>query len=333
MRALVTGGAGYIGSHLVDRLLADGYEVVVLDDLSVGKMANIEHHLEDRRFRFIEGSVLNQSLVREALLDYDLIFHLAAVMGIPYIIDDPLRGILINVVGTEVVLEMAEEAGCRFIFASSSEIYGKSEKMPLSEDDDRLLGSTRISRWSYSTAKALDEHLVLAYHQKRELPVIILRYFNSYGPRLDPQGYGSVVAKFIGQALRGEPLTVHGDGRQTRSFTYIDDTVEGTLLAAKCEEANSEAFNIGREEETTILQLAEMVKKITGSSSQIIFVPYDDLYGSNFEDPRRRLPDASKAERLLGFRAQVPLAEGLKKTVAWFRENYPCGGRREVWGS
>ena len=319
----MTGGAGYIGSHLVDRLLADGHEVVVLDDLSVGKMANIEHHLEDRRFQFIEGSVLNRSLVREALHDRDLIFHLAAVVGIPYIIDDPLRGILTNVVGTEVVLEATEEAGCRFIFASTSEIYGKSEKVPLSEEDDRLLGSTRVSRWSYSTAKALDEHLVLAYHEKRGLPVIILRYFNSYGPRLDPQGYGSVVAKFIGQAVRGEPLTVHGDGQQTRSFTYIDDTVEGTVLAAKCEEANGEVFNIGREEETTILRLAEMVKKITGSSSQIIFVPYDDLYGSHFEDPPRRLPDASKAGRLLAFKAQVPLAEGLKETVAWFRENCP----------
>lgn len=323
MKALVTGGAGYIGSHLADRLLADGHEVVVLDDLSVGKLANIEHHLEDRQFRFIEGSVLNRSLVREALRDCDLIFHLAAVVGIPYIIDDPLRGILTNVVGTEVVLEAAEEAGCRFIFASTSEIYGKSEKVPLSEEDDRLLGSTQVPRWSYSTAKALDEHLVLACHQKRGLPVIVLRYFNSYGPRLDPQGYGSVVAKFIGQALRGEPLTVHGDGRQTRSFTYIDDTVEGTVLAAKCEEANGEVFNIGREEETSVLQLAKMVKKITGSSSQIIFVPYDDLYGSHFEDPRLRLPDASKAERLLGFKAQVPLAEGLKKTIAWFRENYP----------
>jgi len=317
----VTGGAGYIGSHLVDRLLSDGHEVVVLDDLSMGKMANIKHHLEDKQFQFIEGSVLNRSLVREALHGCDLIFHLAAVVGILYIIDDPLRGILTNVVGTEVVLEASEEAGCRFIFASTSEIYGKSEKVPLSEDDNRLLGSTRVSRWSYSTTKALDEHLVLAYHQKRKLPATILRYFNSYGPRLDPQGYGSVVAKFIGQALRGEPLTVHGDGRQTRSFTYIDDTVEGTALAAKCEEAIGEAFNIGREEETTILQLAEMVKMITGSSSQIIFVPYNDLYGPHFEDPRRRLPDASKAERLLGFKAQVPLTEGLKKTVAWFREN------------
>lgn len=321
MKALVTGGAGYIGSHLVDRLLADGYEVVVLDNLSVGKLANVKHHLEDRRFQFIEGSVLDRSLVRKALHDCNLIFHLAAVVGIPYIIDGPLQGILTNVVGTEVVLEAASEAGCRFIFASTSEIYGKSEKVPLSEEDDRLLGSTRVSRWSYSTAKALDEHLVLAYHQKRGLPATILRYFNSYGPRLDPQGYGSVVAKFIGQALRGEPLTVHGDGQQTRSFTYIEDTVEGTVLAANCEEANGEIFNMGREEETTILQLAEMVKKIAGSSSQIVFVPYDDLYGSHFEDPRRRLPDASKAERLLGFKAQVPLAEGLKKTVAWFRAN------------
>lgn len=321
MKALVTGGAGYIGSHLVDRLLADGHQVVVLDDLSVGKMANIEYHLGNKRFHFIEGSVLNRSLVKEALNGSDLVFHLAAVVGIPYIIDDPLRGIVTNVLGTEAVLEAADEAGCRFIFASTSEIYGKSEKVPLSEGDDRLLGSTQVSRWSYSTAKALDEHLVLAYHQKRGLPVVILRYFNSYGPRLDPQGYGSVVAKFIGQALRGEPLTVHGDGQQTRSFTYIDDTVEGTVLAAKCEEANGETFNIGREEETTILQLAEMVKRITGSSSQITFVPYDHLYGPHFEDLRRRLPDTRKAERLLGFKAQVPLTEGLRKTVAWFREN------------
>lgn len=318
----MTGGAGYIGSHLVDRLLADGDEVVVLDDLSVGKMANIEHHLGDKRFRLIEGSVLDRSLVKEALGGCDLVFHLAAVVGIPCIIDDPLRGIVTNVLGTEAVLEAADEAGCRFIFASTSEIYGKSEKVPLSEGNDRLLGSTQVSRWSYSTAKALDEHLVLAYHQKRGLPVVILRYFNSYGPRLDPQGYGSVVAKFIGQALRGEPLTVHGDGQQSRSFTYIEDTVEGTVLAAKCEEANGETFNIGREEETTILQLAEMVKRITGSSSQITFVPYDHLYGPHFEDPRRRLPDTHKAERLLGFKAQLPLTEGLGKTIAWFRENF-----------
>ncbi len=321
MKALVTGGAGYIGSHLTDRLLAEGHEVVVLDDLSTGKLGNVEHHLEDRCFKFIEGSVLNRSLVRQALRDCDLIFHLAAIVGIPYIIDDPLRGIVTNVVGTEVVLEAAEQAGCRFIFASTSEIYGKSEKVPFSEDDDRLLGSTRVPRWSYSTAKALDEHLALAYHRQKGLPVVILRYFNSYGPRMDPRGYGSVVARFITQALRGEPLTIYGDGKQSRSFTYIDDTVEGTVLAADSGEAQGEILNIGRGEQVTILELAELVKEITGSSSGISFLSYLDAYGPSFEDPRRRAPDTSKAARILGFKAQVPLAEGLRRTIAWFEEH------------
>ncbi len=319
MKAVVTGGAGYIGSHLVDRLLADGHRVTVLDDLSVGKLAHIEGHLSHPHFRFLEGSVLDKSLVREALPGCDLVFHLAAVVGIRYVVDDPLWGMMVNVRGTEIVLEEAAEAGCPLILASSSEVYGKNVKVPFSEEDDRTLGPTSVARWSYSTAKALDEHLALAYHGQRGLPVTILRYFNSYGPRLDPRGYGSVVAKFIAQALRGEPLTVHGDGQQTRSFTYIDDTVEGTVLAAEKEEARGQVLNIGQGEETTILHLAQMVKEMVPSPSQIVFIPHSQVYGADFEDTPRRVPDTAKAERILGFKARVSLREGLPKTIDWFR--------------
>ena len=319
MKALVTGGAGYIGSHLVDRLLRDGHRVTILDDLSVGKLAHIEGHRSNPLFRFLEGSILDKSLVQEALRGCDLVFHLAAMVGIRYIVDDPLWGMMVNVRGTEIVLEEAAEAGCPFILASSSEVYGKNAKIPFSEEGDRTLGPTWVARWSYSTAKALDEHLALAYHAQRGLLVTILRYFNSYGPRLDPRGYGSVVAKFITQALRGEPLTVHGDGQQTRSFTYIDDTVEGTVLAAEKKEARGQVFNIGRREETTILRLAQMVKDIVLSPSEIVFVPHSQVYGREFEDTPRRVPDTAKAERILGFKAKVSLPEGLPRTIDWFR--------------
>jgi UDP-glucose 4-epimerase len=317
MKVLVTGGAGYIGSHLVDRLLADGHEVFVIDNLFTGKIANVEHNLGCERFHFVNDSILHIATMEELVRQVQLIYHLAAVVGVKHVIDNPLQGILTNVRGTEIVLELAYKYWRKVVTASSSEVYGKSEKAPLAEEDDSILGPTAVGRWSYALAKAIDEHLAFIYYE-RGLPVSIIRYFNSYGLRLDPRGYGSVVAKFINQALEGKPLTVLSDGEQTRCFTYIDDTVEGTILAATLKEGEGQSFNIGNNRETTVLELAEKVKDLTGSSSEIIHLSYADAYGSGFEETRRRVPDVSKAERLLGFKARVSLEEGLQRTLAWF---------------
>jgi len=318
MRILITGGAGFIGSHLADVLLREGHRVTVVDDLSTGKERNIAHHEGDDLLFFVEGGILDEALMERLVGESDMVYHLAALVGVKYVVDDPLKCITTNVQGTERVLALAHCYSVRVLFASTSEVFGRNPRLPWREDDDRVLGSTRIARWSYATAKALDEHLCFAYHALG-LPVSIVRYFNAYGPRLDPDGYGSVIAKFIGQALRGEPLTVHGDGQQTRCFTYVGDSVRGTVLAGMSRAALGEAFNIARQEEVTILDLADTIISLAGSSSEIRMIPYAEAYGPGFEDTSRRLPDVSKAERMLGFVAAVPLEEGLRKTITWFR--------------
>ena len=321
MRILITGGAGYIGSHLVGALMAQGHELYVVDNLSTGKIDNIRHLLGNEHFHFVNDSILNETLMERIIEQVDLIYHLAAVVGVKHVIDNPLRGILTNVRGTETVLELAYKYWRKVVIASSSEVYGKSEKAPLAEEDDSILGPTAVGRWSYALAKAIDEHLALIYNDKG-LPISIVRYFNSYGPRLDPRGYGSVVARFISQAVAGKPLTVFSDGQQTRCFTYIDDTIRGSILAATLKEAEGQSFNIGNNRETTILELAQLVKRLTGSSSKIVHVPYVKAYSANFEETRRRVPDVRKAEKVLGFRAEVPLEEGLKRTIDWFRDEH-----------
>lgn len=321
MRVLVSGGAGYIGSHLVDALIKRGNEVLVIDNLSTGKIENIRHLLGHPAFHFINDSILNEPLLERFIASMDLIFHLAAAVGVRNILQDPLAAINTNVRGTEVVLGLAFKYWKRVVLASSSEIYGKASHVPFREDDDRVLGSTAVARWSYSTSKAIDEHFAFAYTAKG-LPVSILRYFNSYGPRLDERGYGSVVANFIRQALRGEPITVHGDGKQTRCFTYIEDTVAGTLLAGEAKEALGEAFNIANTKESSILDLAKAIKRLAGSKSPIEFLAYEAYYGEGFEDTRRRVPSVEKAKRLLGFTPKVELETGLKKTIAWCREHF-----------
>ncbi|MDR7544446.1 MAG: GDP-mannose 4,6-dehydratase [Armatimonadota bacterium] len=320
MRALVTGGAGFIGSHLVDQLLAAGHHVVVLDHLSTGRIENIAHHLGDPRFRFVNDSILNAAVVDRLVESCDVVFHLAAMVGVWYIVRDPLQAIVTNVEGTETVLRAAFRHWKRVVLASSSEVYGKSTRAPLAEDDDRVLGPTTVARWSYSSSKAIDEHFAYAY-AARGLPVVILRFFNAYGPRIHENGYGTVVARFIRQALAGQPLTVHGDGRQTRCFCYVDDTVRGILLAAEVKEAEGRVFNIGNDAEISIRALAERIRDLTGSSSEIVFVPYEDYYGQKFEDTPRRVPDLRRARTVLGYAPQVSLEEGLRRTIAWCRSN------------
>jgi len=322
MKVLITGGAGYIGSHLTDYFHANGDTVTVVDNLSTGDIKNIQHNIQSSRYTFVHGSILDRALMEKLIEGHDLICHLAAVVGVKHVLENPVRSIIGNASGTETVLTLAHKYKRRVLFASTSEVYGKNPHVPFTEDHDSLFGSTRVFRWSYAIAKALGEHLCFAYHGEG-LPVSIVRYVNSYGPRLDPRGYGSVVASFITQALTGNPLTVHGDGGQTRCFTFVDDTVLGSFLASTKDEALGEVFNIGSSVDTSISELATLILKLTSSQSIVRFIPYSDAYGHNFEDMTRVL-NVSKAEKLLGFKALVSLKEGLRRTIAWFQEQ-PLG--------
>ena len=324
---LVTGGAGFIGSHLVDRLIAADHRVTVLDDFSTGNARNLGDLVEDPRLEIRHGSVLDADLVDSLVERNPLVFHLAAAVGVRYIVNDPVGSVLTNVRGTENVLASAARHGARLVLASTSEIYGRNTKVPFREDAERVLGPTWMHRWSYSTAKAIDEHLAFAYFD-RGLPVSIVRYFNSYGPRIDERGYGSVVARFIAQALVGQAITVHGDGRQTRCFTYVSDTVEGTVRAGTRPEALGKVFNIGAADEISVLELAETIREIVGSSSSIDLVPYESSYPRGFEDTRRRVPDVTRARVELGFSANVTLKDGMKRTVEWCRANYAAASSR-----
>lgn len=319
VRVLVTGGAGYIGSHLVDALVDAGHEVSVLDNLSSGRAANLESRL--RQIRFVNGSILDAELVENEVERVDLVFHLAAAVGVRHIVEDPLESILTNTLGTDNVLSSCFKYWKKAVVASSSEVYGKTAKVPMVEDDDRVLGPTTVHRWSYATAKSIDEHLALAYADRR-LPVVIVRYFNSYGPRLDPKGYGSVVANFLRPAISGDPLTVLGDGLQSRCFTYVDDTVQGTVLAGFTPEAEGLVINLGTTRETSVLELAKLVCTHVGSASEIAFAPYETYYGPGYEDTRRRVPDITRAGEILGWAPEVALEDGLKRVIEWWQKTY-----------
>lgn len=321
MKALVTGGAGFIGSHLCDKLLAGGYKVSVVDCLSTGSMRNIAHLVEHENFQFVNDDIITGTALEELVKNCDVVFHLAAAVGVKHIVNDPLGSILTNVSGTEKVFHYAFKYWKKIVLASTSEVYGKSKKVPLKEDDDRILGSTHINRWSYSASKAIDEHIAYAYYEKG-LPMVILRFFNSYGPRINEDAYGTVVAQFIKQALLSRPITVHAKGVQTRCFTYVENTVEGILRASRIKKAEGQVFNVGSARETTILELARLVKKLTKSRSEIAYIPYKDYYGQSYEDTPRRVPSIEKAKKILKFEAETTLEEGLKKTIDWCKENY-----------
>jgi UDP-glucose 4-epimerase len=314
---LITGGAGFLGSHLTDALLAQGDEVTILD---VGGDLKVRHHLGNPRFQHVRDSVFNEAILDGLTLRADLVYHLAAVVGVEHYVADPYAVLNVNINGTQAVLRAAYKYGRRVVLASTSEVYGRNPRVPFAEDDDRLLGSTRIDRWCYSTSKAAAEHFCFAY-QRLGLPVVIVRYFNVYGPRLDKLDVGRVITIFMGQVLRGEPVTVIGDGAQTRCFTYVEDAVRATLAAGRMPEAVGGIFNIGSDEETSILDLARTMIRVAESPSPIVFVPETSVYGAGYEDVPRRVPSLVRMHEILGVRAEVGLEKGIRHTVDWFRTN------------
>jgi len=319
MRALITGGAGFIGSHLAEALLARGEEVTIIDDLSTGRFENVEHLKDHPCFHFAIETITNQTVMDRLVSECDLIFHLAAAVGVELIISRPVHVIETNILGTEMVLRTANRYRRKVLLASTSEVYGKSDEVPFREDADRVLGPTARSRWSYSCSKAVDEFLALAYWKEKGLPVVIFRLFNTVGPRQTGR-YGMVVPRFVRQALGGEPITVYGDGQQSRCFADVEDVVRGIVALAEHPDALGEVFNIGSGEEVTIEELAWRVRKVTGSLSELVYIPYDEAYEAGFEDMRRRVPDLTKIHALVGYEPRVPLDETLQRIVAWFGE-------------
>jgi UDP-glucose 4-epimerase len=315
VKVLITGGAGFVGSHLAEAFLNRGDEVTVLDLASDLKV----RHLRERPgFRMIRESVLKSDILEGVVAWADLVYHLAAVVGVEHYVGDPYQVLTVNINGTQAVLAAAFRFGKKVVFSSTSEIYGRNTAVPFDEDSDRVLGSTSIDRWCYSTSKAAGEHLCFAF-ARMGLRVAVVRYFNVYGPRLDAMDRGRVVTIFMGQVLRGEPVTVIGDGRQTRTFIYVDDAVRATMAAGLRPEAEGVAINIGTDHEISILQVAELMIKISGSSSHVTLVPQESVYDRGYEDIPRRVPSVRRMHQLLRVRGEVPLAEGLARTIEWFK--------------
>ena len=321
MRVLITGGAGFIGSHLADAYLQRGDEVSVIDDLSTGTIDNIQHLKSNPNFHYTIDSVHNQPVTAELVDQSDIVVHLAAAVGVKLIVESPVRTIETNVRGTEVVLALANKKQKRVLIASTSEVYGLSTDVPFKEDGNLVMGATTKGRWSYACSKAIDEFLALAYWREKKLPTTIVRLFNTVGPRQTGR-YGMVIPTFVKQALAGRPITVYGNGKQTRCFGYVGDVVGALIKLMDTPDSVGQVFNIGSTEEISIVKLAEKVKELTESRSEIVFVPYDEAYEEGFEDMPRRVPDTSKINQLVGFKPEMTL-DGILETVISFHRGRP----------
>lgn len=314
MKILITGGAGFIGSYLSEELLKEGHEVYIIDDLSTGNVQNIEQLKLNQRFRYTFDTIMNYPVLSELIDQCDIVFHLAASVGVRLIIDNPVQTLETNIRGTENVLEAANRKKKIVILISTSEVYGKNNNVPFEEDSDIVLGPSSKSRWSYACSKIVGEFLALSYHKEKELPVIVVRLFNTIGPRQTGR-YGMVVPRFIKQALAGEPLTVYGNGKQTRTFIYVGDVVRALVDLSKAQKAIGGVFNIGGTKEISIINLAKRIIDISGSKSRIEFIPYGKAYAEGFEDMQRRVPDISKINRLIGFMPKTKLDNVLKLII------------------
>lgn len=319
MNALITGGAGFIGSHLAEALLARGDRVIALDNLSTGQHLNVEHLIGRTDFEFVLGSILNGDLVDDLVARTDVVFHLAAAVGVQLIVEKPLESLATNIRGSEIVFEKAHKHGTKVLVTSTSEIYGKNTSDRLGEEDDRILGSPLKSRWSYSEAKAIDEILAYTYYKEKGLPTVIVRLFNTVGPRQTGH-YGMVIPRFVNQAIRGEPVTVYGDGSQTRCFCYVGDVVEALLALMDHPEAYGRVFNLGGTEEISIGDLAAKVIDLSDSSSKIRYLSYEEAYEEGFEDMHRRVPDTRRARDLIGFQANLALDDIIRLVIEEHRK-------------
>ena len=300
MHVLITGGAGFVGSHLAEVLLQQGHNVMVLDDLSTGSIANIRHLKRESRFGYVIDTVMNRGLLAELVDGCDMVYHLAAAVGVRLVVDSPVRTLHTNIRATELVLEAAKKKKKKVLITSTSEVYGKSTKIPFHEDDDLVIGPSVCGRWSYACSKAIDEFLAIAYHREHGLPVVLVRLFNTVGPRQTGM-YGMVLPRFVSQALSGSPITIHGDGSQSRCFGWVGDVVNALIRLGSYEEAVGAIFNIGSDEEVTINHLAAVVKEVTGSHSPVRYVSYEEAYGRGFEDMYRRVPDLSRIRAAIGY--------------------------------
>jgi UDP-glucose 4-epimerase len=318
MKALITGGAGFIGSHLAERLLKNGHKVAVIDNLSTGSLKNIDSFKGNGQFDFVQGDICDVGLMEKLVDQSDIVFHLAAAVGVNLIAEDPVHTIETNIGGTEVVLDAANKFGRKILIASSSEVYGKSEAIPFAEEDDIVLGSTSLPRWSYACSKAIDEFLGLAFYQQYGLEVVICRFFNTIGPRQTGQ-YGMVVPRFVEWALKNEPILIYGTGQQRRCFGYIDDIIEGIIGLAECSETVGRVYNIGSTEEITIEALADRIIRLAESNSKKKFISYEEAYGKAIDDMMRRVPDTSRIKKIIGWEHKTGLDEMLGLIIESFK--------------
>lgn len=320
MKALITGGAGFIGSHLAEWLLKNGHKVAVIDNLSTGSLKNIEGFKGNNQFDFVQGDICDVGLMEKLAKQSDVVFHLAAAVGVNLIVEDPVHTIETNIGGTEVVLDAANKFGRKILLASSSEVYGKSEAIPFAEEDDIVLGSTSLPRWSYACSKAIDEFLGLAFYQQYGLEVVICRFFNTIGPRQTGQ-YGMVVPRFVERALKNEPILIYGTGQQRRCFGYIDDIVEGVIGLAECSDSAGRVYNIGSTEEITIEALADRIIRLAESNSEKKFISYEEAYGKAIDDMMRRVPDTSRIKKMIGWEHKTGLDEMLRLIIESFEKS------------